>query len=194
MTTPIVRFAPSPTGRIHIGNARVALFNYLFAATHNGRFVLRFDDTDFARSTAAFAQGIEVDLAWLGIAPQLTLRQSDRAALYEAAADKLRAAGRLYPCYETQEELEKRRKISTGARTAAGLRPRRLARLPRGARTMGSRGAAPALALSAGIKDDTVDRPHSWRIAHRLRLAVRSGSDPGGWQFSIHPALRRRRH
>ena len=119
MTTPIVRFAPSPTGRIHIGNARVALFNYLFAATHNGRFVLRFDDTDFARSTAAFAQGIEVDLAWLGIAPQLTLRQSDRAALYEAAADKLRAAGRLYPCYETQEELEKRRKIQQ----ARGLPP-----------------------------------------------------------------------
>ncbi len=119
MTTPIVRFAPSPTGRIHIGNARVAFFNYLFAATHNGRFVLRFDDTDFRRSTAAFAEGIEVDLAWLGIAPQLTLRQSDRSAIYEAAAARLRETNRLYPCYETQEELEKRRKLQQ----ARGLPP-----------------------------------------------------------------------
>ncbi|QGM44715.1 glutamate--tRNA ligase [Methylocystis heyeri] len=119
MTTPVVRFAPSPTGRIHIGNARVALFNYLFAATHNGRFVLRFDDTDFARSTAAFAEGIEIDLAWLGIAPQVTLRQSERTSSYEATAERLRAMGRLYPCWETQEELEKRRKISQ----ARGLPP-----------------------------------------------------------------------
>jgi glutamyl-tRNA synthetase len=111
MTTPIVRFAPSPTGRIHIGNARPALFNYLFASKHNGRFVLRFDDTDLARSTAAFAREIEIDLAWLGIVPDLTLRQSDRVALYETAADRLRTAGRLYPCYETADELDKRRKM-----------------------------------------------------------------------------------
>jgi glutamyl-tRNA synthetase len=119
MTTPIVRFAPSPTGRIHIGNARVALFNRLFASQHHGRFVLRFDDTDFARSTAAFAQEIEVDLAWLGVVPDLTLRQSDRGALYEAAADRLRAMARLYPCFETAEELEKRRKMQQ----ARGLPP-----------------------------------------------------------------------
>jgi glutamyl-tRNA synthetase len=111
MTTPIVRFAPSPTGRIHIGNARVALFNRLFASQHNGRFVLRFDDTDFARSTEAFAREIEIDLAWLGVVPDLTLRQSDRGALYQGAADRLRAMGRLYPCYETAEELERRRKM-----------------------------------------------------------------------------------
>ena len=119
MTTPIVRFAPSPTGRIHIGNARVALFNRLFASQHHGRFVLRFDDTDFARSTAAFAQEIEVDLAWLGVVPDLTLRQSDRGALYEAAADRLRAMARLYPCFEAAEELEKRRKMQQ----ARGLPP-----------------------------------------------------------------------
>jgi glutamyl-tRNA synthetase len=119
MKTPIVRFAPSPTGRIHIGNARVALFNFLFAAKHNGRFLLRFDDTDFARSSEEFARGIELDLAWLGMAPDLTLRQSQRVALYEGAAERLRAAGRLYPCYETQEELEKRRKL----RQARGLPP-----------------------------------------------------------------------
>ncbi len=119
MTAPIVRFAPSPTGRIHIGNARVALFNYLFAASHHGRFILRFDDTDFARSTEEFARGVEVDLAWLGIVPDMAFRQSRRVALYEAAAATLRAAGRLYPCYESAEELEKRRKLQQ----ARGLPP-----------------------------------------------------------------------
>ncbi len=119
MTSPIVRFAPSPTGRIHIGNARVALFNYLFAASHHGRFLLRFDDTDFARSSEEFQRAIEVDLAWLGVIPDATFQQSRRVALYEAAAAKLRAEGRLYPCYETAEELEKRRKI----RQARGLPP-----------------------------------------------------------------------
>jgi glutamyl-tRNA synthetase len=119
MTSPIVRFAPSPTGRIHIGNARVALFNFLFAASNHGRFILRFDDTDFARSTAEFARGIEVDLAWLGVAPDAIFRQSERVALYEAAAAKLREAGRLYPCYETAEELERRRKMQQ----ARGLPP-----------------------------------------------------------------------
>ncbi len=119
MTAPIVRFAPSPTGRIHIGNARVALFNFLYAFGHHGRFVLRFDDTDFARSTAAFAEAIEVDLAWLGIVPNLILRQSDRGALYDAAAQRLRDAGRLYPCYETPGELERRRKLQQ----ARGLPP-----------------------------------------------------------------------
>jgi glutamyl-tRNA synthetase len=119
MTSPIVRFAPSPTGRIHIGNARVALFNFLYAFSNHGRFILRFDDTDFARSTVEFARGIEVDLAWLGIAPDAIFRQSERVALYEAAAAKLRAAGRLYPCYETAEELERRRKMQQ----ARGLPP-----------------------------------------------------------------------
>lgn len=119
MTSPIVRFAPSPTGRIHIGNARVALFNFLFAATNHGRFILRFDDTDFARSTEEFARAIEIDLAWLGVVPDAVYRQSERVAFYEDAAVKLREAGRLYPCYETQEELEKRRKIQQ----ARGLPP-----------------------------------------------------------------------
>ncbi len=73
--------------------------------------MLRFDDTDFSRSTAAFAREIEVDLAWLGVSPDYTLRQSDRAELYKSAADRLIELGRLYPCYETAEELEKRRKM-----------------------------------------------------------------------------------
>jgi glutamyl-tRNA synthetase len=111
MTSPIVRFAPSPTGLIHIGNARVALFNFLFSRANHGRFILRFDDTDFARSTEAFARSIEDDLAWLGVVPDAIFRQSERTAEYEAAAAQLKSIGRLYPCYETPEELEKRRKI-----------------------------------------------------------------------------------
>jgi glutamyl-tRNA synthetase len=119
MRTTTVRFAPSPTGRIHVGNARTALFNYLFARRHAGRFILRFDDTDVQRSTAESAQGIELDLAWLGIVPDVTLRQSDRFAHYEAAAAKLRGLGRLYPCFETPDELDRRRK----RQAARGLPP-----------------------------------------------------------------------
>src|ERR1700758_1097366 len=106
MTAPIVRFAPSPTGRIHIGNARPALMNFLFAKKHHGQFILRFDDTDLERSKEEYAQAIEVDLACLGIRPDAVLRQSQRFSLYHAAAEKLRAEGRLYPCYETAEELD----------------------------------------------------------------------------------------
>ena len=107
---PIVRFAPSPTGRIHIGNARTALLNWLFAVRERGLFILRFDDTDRARSRAEYADSIEADLAWLGIIPGFQCRQSERMALYDAAAMKLRATGRLYPAYETADELDRRRK------------------------------------------------------------------------------------
>ena len=119
MRTTTVRFAPSPTGRIHVGNARTALFNYLFARRYTGRFILRFDDTDTQRSTLEYAQGIEVDLAWLGITPDLMVRQSERFPRYEAAAVKLRAMGRLYPCFETPDELDRRRK----RQQARGLPP-----------------------------------------------------------------------
>jgi glutamyl-tRNA synthetase len=105
----IVRYAPSPTGRLHLGNARPALLNWLFARANSGTYVLRLDDTDTARSTEEFARGIETDLAWLGIAPDIRVRQSDRTALYDAARDRLIAAGRLYPAWETEEELEIKR-------------------------------------------------------------------------------------
>ena len=106
----IVRFAPSPTGRIHIGNARTAILNWLFALKSGGQFVLRYDDTDTARSTEAFAQGIADDLGWLGIRPHRVEWQSKRFGHYDEVADSLRTAGRLYPCYETADELDRRRK------------------------------------------------------------------------------------
>ena len=110
MSKPIVRFAPSPTGHIHIGNTRVALLNALYARREGGTFILRFDDTDLARSKQEYAESIETDLHWLGIPPDVVVRQSERFALYDAAAERLKAAGRLYPCFDTQEELEFRRK------------------------------------------------------------------------------------
>ncbi len=106
----ILRFAPSPTGRIHIGNARTAILNWLFALKSGGQFVLRYDDTDTARSTQDFADGIATDLDWLGIRPARVEWQSKRFGRYDEVADRLRAAGRLYPCYETADELDRRRK------------------------------------------------------------------------------------
>jgi len=106
-----VRFAPSPTGRLHVGNIYVALNNWLFAKKSGGRFLLRFDDTDRERSTLAFAALIEDDLKWLGLRWDELARQSDRIETYQAAAERLRAAGRLYPCYETAEELALLRKV-----------------------------------------------------------------------------------
>ena len=108
------RFAPSPTGRLHVGNIRTALHNALFALRHGGRFLLRIDDTDAARSTAESDQSIRDDLAWLGLVPDATVRQSGRFALYEREFDRLRTDGRVYACYETPEELDLRRKVLLG--------------------------------------------------------------------------------
>ena len=106
-----VRFAPSPTGRLHVGNIYIALHNWLYARKAGGEFLLRLDDTDRERSTEDFANGIKADLEWLGLSWNLFDRQSVRIAIYDAAADKLRAAGRLYPCYESAEELSLKRKV-----------------------------------------------------------------------------------
>ncbi len=108
--TVTVRFAPSPTGRLHIGNVRTALLNWLFARKHKGTFILRLDDTDTARSTEAFAQGIREDMTWLGLNWDSTFRQSDRTVRYAEAAAQLKQSGHLYPCYETEDELDRRRK------------------------------------------------------------------------------------
>lgn len=114
--TPTVRFAPSPTGHIHIGNARTALFNWLFARRHGGRFILRFDDTDAARSRQDHADQIEDDLHWLGVRPDLVVHQSARFATHDAAVERLKARGLLYPCWETAEELERRRRLRLARR------------------------------------------------------------------------------
>lgn len=110
----VTRFAPSPTGRLHVGNIRTALHNHLFALKHGGTFILRIDDTDRERSTAEFDAAIRDDLDWLGLNADQVVRQSDRFDLYEREFDKLKAAGRVYACYETPEELELRRKVLLG--------------------------------------------------------------------------------
>jgi glutamyl-tRNA synthetase len=112
--TVATRFAPSPTGRLHVGNIRTALHNFLFALKNGGKFILRVDDTDRERSTAEFDQSIREDLAWLGLTTDSMVRQSERFGLYEREFERLKAAGRVYACYETPEELELRRKVLLG--------------------------------------------------------------------------------
>ena len=109
-TAVVTRFAPSPTGYLHIGNLRAALFNYLIARKAGGRFILRLDDTDPERSTEAFADAIKEDLDWLGLHWDRVERQSDRLERYRAAAETLRGMGRFYECFETPVELDLKRK------------------------------------------------------------------------------------
>ncbi len=106
----VVRFAPSPTGLLHVGNARTAMLNFLFAKKEGARFLLRIDDTDTERSKPEFEQAIITDLAWLGIGHDLFARQILRADAHRAAAEALKTSGRLYPCYETALELDRKRK------------------------------------------------------------------------------------
>lgn len=113
-STVTTRFAPSPTGTLHVGNIRTALHNWLLAKRSGGRFLLRIDDTDVARSREEHVEAIRADLAWLGLHPEREERQSARFAIYEAAFEKLVAAGRLYRCYETAQELELKRKVLLG--------------------------------------------------------------------------------
>jgi glutamyl-tRNA synthetase len=108
------RFAPSPTGRLHVGNIRAALHNFLFARKNGGTFILRIDDTDRERSTAEFDQLIRDDLAWMGLNPDQVVRQSERFGLYEREFQRLKDAGRVYACYESPDELDLRRKVLLG--------------------------------------------------------------------------------
>ena len=93
--TIVTRFAPSPTGRLHVGNIRTALHNWMLAKQAGGRFLLRIDDTDAERSREEFVDAIRSDLGWLGLASDGEERQSDRLAGYQAAFDTLREAGRV---------------------------------------------------------------------------------------------------
>ncbi|HLD95245.1 MAG TPA: glutamate--tRNA ligase family protein, partial [Alphaproteobacteria bacterium] len=105
-----VRFAPSPTGYLHIGNARACLINYLFALKHQGDLILRIDDTDKERSLKEYEDAIFKDLEWLGISWSKTFRQSERFDRYNAVIEELKKLGHLYPCFETPEELDFKRK------------------------------------------------------------------------------------
>jgi glutamyl-tRNA synthetase len=112
--TVVTRFAPSPTGTLHVGNIRTALVCWMVARAEGGRFLLRLDDTDIKRSTEENVVSIRRDLDWLGLVPDGEVRQSERFALYETAFEALHAAGRVYPCYESEEELAIRRKVALG--------------------------------------------------------------------------------
>src|SRR4051812_26208474 len=106
MATVITRFAPSPTGFLHVGNTRTALINWLYAKKYNGKFILRMDDTDIKRNKEEHKEAIFKDLKWLGLNWDFTFNQSDRLTKYEQAKQQLITKGRLYPCYEIPEELE----------------------------------------------------------------------------------------
>ncbi|WP_312490147.1 glutamate--tRNA ligase [Sphingomonas sp.] len=110
----VTRFAPSPTGRLHVGNIRTALHNWMYAQKAGGRFLLRIDDTDAERSEERYVEAIRADLAWLGLIPDREVRQSQRFALYEARFAELVASGHVYPAYETAQELDLKRKIQLG--------------------------------------------------------------------------------
>ena len=111
----ITRFAPSPTGLLHLGNIRTALINWLYARTNNGKFILRIDDTDLERSKEEFTSKIKYDLEWLGIDYDETFNQSSRFDVYKERFNQLVDLGRIYPCYETPEELDRKRKLQMAA-------------------------------------------------------------------------------
>ena len=115
MSSVKVRFAPSPTGRLHVGNLRTALVNYLFARKHGGSFMLRIDDTDEERSSAEFETAIRDDLNWMGMGWDCEDRQSSRLKRYDEALAQLVQAGRAYACYETPDELSLKRKAQLSA-------------------------------------------------------------------------------
>ncbi|MBR0553183.1 glutamate--tRNA ligase [Stakelama marina] len=112
--TVTTRFAPSPTGKLHVGNIRTALHNWMWAKKQGGRFLLRIDDTDEARSEERFVESIRADLGWLGMSPDGEQRQSGHFDRYERVFEQLRSAGRIYPCYETPQELDLKRKVLLG--------------------------------------------------------------------------------
>jgi glutamyl-tRNA synthetase len=125
--TPRVRFAPSPTGYLHVGGARTALFNWLFARHTGGTLILRIEDTDFERSSEAMVAGILEGMQWLGLDwDEGPFYQSQRLALYTETAAKILASGNAYHCFCTKEELEERR----AAATAAGRPPMYAAAFP----------------------------------------------------------------
>nr|WP_294851714.1 glutamate--tRNA ligase [uncultured Sphingomonas sp.] len=179
--TVTTRFAPSPTGRLHVGNIRTALHNALFAMKHGGRFLLRIDDTDGERSREEYVESIRADLAWLGLDPAGEQRQSQRFDLYEREFERLKAAGRVYACYETPDELELRRKVLLGR----GLAPV-YERKPEGSPV--PEGVAPhwrfKLDHDAGIEWDDLIRGHQKFDPTLLSDPVIRRAD-GSWLYML---------
>ncbi len=167
MTDVRVRIAPSPTGPLHIGTARTALFNFLFARHTGGTFILRLEDTDVARSSAAFEKDILDGLHWLGLSwdegpgvagleergPFGPYRQMARLPLYAAAAERLLAAGRAYPCYCTPDELDAERRRQEAAHEPPGYAGTcgRLTPAQRAARVAEGRRAAIRFRVPPGV-------------------------------------------
>ena len=186
------RFAPSPTGLLHVGNIRTALHNWLWARKNGGEFWLRIDDTDAERSEEHFVDAIRADLGWLGIMPDAEARQSARFAIYEARFEALKAAGRVYPAYETQAELDLKRKIAAGR----GLPPiydrAALALSDAGRATLESEGIAPHWRFK--LDHDT---PIVWNdlIRGPQRFDAKTMSDPvvrradGSWLYMLPSAI-----
>ena len=190
--TVVTRFAPSPTGRLHVGNIRAALHNRLWAEKNGGRFLLRIDDTDADRSEERFVDAIRADLAWLDLAADAEVRQSERFALYQARFDALVAAGRVYPAYETAQELELKRKVLLGR----GLPPlydrAALALSPSERAAVEAEGTAPHWRFRLDH-----DRPIAWddRVRGPQRFDAATMSDPvvrradGSWLYMLPSAI-----
>ena len=162
------------------------LANWLYAKRAGGWFLLRFDDTDRERSTAAFAAGIETDLRWLGLAWDELARQSDRLERYDEAAERLKASGRLYACYETPEELSLKRKLQLQRGAPPVYDRAALALSPAEKAQAGSRGPAALLALQAFRRAQRLDRSGARAPGHRRGEPERSRADPRRRQLSLH--------
>ncbi len=188
----VTRFAPSPTGRLHVGNIRTALHNWMYAKGNGGRFLLRIDDTDAERSEERFVDAIRADLAWLGMEPDGEVRQSARFALYESRFAELVAAGRIYPAYETAQELDLKRKVLLGR----GLPPvydRAALRLSEAERAaLEGQGIRPhwrfKLDHDAPIRwDDAVRGPQSFDPATMSDPVIRRAD--GSWLYMLPSAI-----
>ena len=159
----VTRFAPSPTGYLHVGNLRTALFNFLIAKKAGGQFILRLDDTDPERSKQDYADQIQRDLEWLGLTWDRIERQSDRLDRYAAAADELRAKGRFYEAWETPTELDLKRKkqLNMGLPPVYDRAALNLTDADKAA--MRAERGAGRLAFQAQPDPDRMDRRHSGR-------------------------------
>ena len=190
--TVITRFAPSPTGTLHVGNIRTALHNWMWARAHGGRFLLRIDDTDAERSEERFVEAIRADLAWLGLHPDGEERQAARTARYEDVFEALRAAGHIYPAYETAQELDLKRKILLGRGLPPVYDRAALALTDADRRRLAAEGVRPhwRFRLDHGAPlawDDLIRGPQSFDPATMSDPVVRRAD--GSWLYMLPSAI-----